>query len=54
MHDRDARQSLSNGPAITELREDADRFIDEVRGYEPELAELLRVEERELEARELN
>jgi hypothetical protein len=35
-------------------REDADRFIDEVRGDEPELAAHLRVEERELEAGGLN
>ena len=31
-------------------REDAERFIDEVRGDEPELARFLRIEERELEA----
>jgi len=31
-------------------REDAERFIDEVRGDEPELAAKLRIEERELEA----
>jgi hypothetical protein len=31
-------------------REDAERFIDEVRGDEPELAAKLGVEERELEA----
>ena len=30
-------------------REDAECFIDEVRGDEPELAEQLRIEERELE-----
>jgi len=29
-------------------REDAERFIDEVRGDEPELARFLRIEEREL------
>ena len=34
--------------------EDAERFIEEVRGDEPELAVKLRIEERELEARELN
>ena len=32
----------------------AERFIEEVRGDEPELAVKLRIEERELEARELN
>jgi hypothetical protein len=31
-------------------REDARRFIDEVQRDEPELARLLRIEERELEA----
>ena len=31
-------------------REDAERFIEEVRGDEPELASYLRIEERELEA----
>ena len=31
-------------------REDAARFIEEVRGDEPELAARLRIEERELEA----
>ena len=30
-------------------REDAERFIDEVRGDDPEVAEKLRIEERELE-----
>jgi hypothetical protein len=29
-------------------REDAERFIEEIRGDEPELAESLRIEEREL------
>ena len=31
-------------------REDAERFIEEVRGEDPEVAAKLRVEERELEA----
>ncbi len=31
-------------------REDAQRFIEEVDGDDPELAELLRIEEREFEA----
>jgi hypothetical protein len=31
-------------------REEAERFIEEVRGDDPELARSLRVEERELEA----
>jgi len=35
-------------------REDAERFVDEVRSDEPELAAFLRIEERELEAGGLN
>jgi len=35
-------------------REDAERFIAEVRGDDPELAVFLRIEERELEAGGLN
>jgi hypothetical protein len=31
-------------------REDAERFIEEIRGDDPELAKPLRIEERELEA----
>jgi hypothetical protein len=31
-------------------REDAERFIEEVRGDDPDLASHLRIEERELEA----
>ena len=31
-------------------REDAERFIEDVRGDEPEIASHLRIEERELEA----
>jgi hypothetical protein len=31
-------------------REDAERFIEEVRGDDPDLASYLRIEERELEA----
>ena len=34
----------------TQLREDAERFIEEVRGDDPEVAAKLRIEERELEA----
>jgi hypothetical protein len=32
------------------LRADAERFIEETRGDDPELAAYLRIEERELEA----
>ena len=35
-------------------REDAERFIEEVRGNDPDLASHLRLEERELEAGGLN
>jgi hypothetical protein len=35
-------------------REDADRFVEEVRCDEPELAAKLRIEERELETSGLN
>ena len=35
-------------------REDAERFIEEVRGGDPEHASYLRIEERELEAGGLN
>jgi hypothetical protein len=35
-------------------REDAERFIEEVRDDEPQLASYLRIEERELEAGGLN
>jgi hypothetical protein len=35
-------------------REDAERFIEEVRGDDPELAAKLRIEERELEVGGLN
>ena len=35
-------------------REDAERFVEEVRGDDPELASYLRIEERGLEARGRN
>jgi hypothetical protein len=35
-------------------REDAEQFIEEVRGDEPELAAKLRIDERQLEAGGLN
>jgi hypothetical protein len=38
------------GCGETRVLEDAERFIEEVRGDEPELVKSLRVEERELEA----
>jgi len=36
------------------MRQDAERFIAEVRGDDPEIAAKLRIEERELEAGGLN
>jgi hypothetical protein len=44
------------GDAVEDFvrREDAARFIAEVRGDDPELAAKLRIEERELEAGGLN
>jgi hypothetical protein len=48
----DLRSSLDRplGAAIETFirREDAERFVEEVRGDEPELASYLRIEEREL------
>jgi hypothetical protein len=35
-------------------REDAERFFDEIRGDDPEIATKLRIEERELDAGRLN
>jgi hypothetical protein len=35
-------------------REDAERFIEEVRGDDPDVASYLRIEERELDGGELN
>lgn len=35
-------------------REDAERFVAEVRGDDPEVAETLRIEERELDSGGLN
>ena len=55
---RDERCSLDHplGDAIEVLirREDAERFVDEVRRVDPELARHLRIVERELEAGSLN
>ena len=46
----------SRGDAVETFirREDAERFIEEVRGDDPEVAAKLRIEERELEADGLN
>ena len=55
---RDERCSLDHplGDAIEVLirREDAERFLDQVRQDDPELARHLRIVERELEAGSLN
>jgi hypothetical protein len=55
---RDVRCSLDHplGDAVDVLvrREDAERFLDEVRKDDPELVQHLRIVERELEAGSLN
>jgi hypothetical protein len=54
----DLRSSLDHplGDAVETFvwREDAERFIEEVRGDDPELASYLRIEERQLETGGLN
>jgi hypothetical protein len=47
-------QSLAGRRRRDVRSEDAERFIEEVRGDDPELASYLRIEERELEAGTLN
>ena len=48
--------SLNHGDASTSClrRENAERFIEEVRGDEPEIAAKLRIEERGLDAGDVN
>jgi hypothetical protein len=48
------RRLLGASIEVLMRREDAERFIAEVRGGDPELAESLRIGERELEASRLN
>jgi hypothetical protein len=43
---------LGNALEVFVHREDAERFIEEVRNDEPELASYLRIEERELDLRQ--
>ena len=54
----DVRSSLDHplGEAVETFirRQDAERFIEEVRGDDPQIAAKLRIEERELEAGGLN
>jgi hypothetical protein len=45
-----SRHLLGDSIDVFVRREDAERFIEEVRGDDPELAKPLRIEERELEA----
>jgi hypothetical protein len=49
---RSVRQAGLRGRAARAFvrREDAERFVEEVRGDDPELASYLQIEERELEA----
>jgi hypothetical protein len=48
------RAPLGDSLDVFVRREDPERLIEEVRGDEPELAEYLRIEERELEAGGVN
>jgi hypothetical protein len=48
------RSLLGDSIEVFVRREDAEQFIEEVRRDEPELAALLRIEERELEAGGVN
>jgi len=41
-------------PNFRTRREDAERFIEEVRGDDPDLASYLRIEKRDLEAGGMN
>jgi hypothetical protein len=54
--DRSLSETSPLGDALDVFirREDAEQFIDDVRKDDPELAEPLRIEERELEAGGLN
>jgi hypothetical protein len=45
-----SRHLLGDSIDVFVRREDAERFIEEIRGDDPELAKPLRIEERELEA----
>jgi hypothetical protein len=49
-----ARHPLGEAAETFIRREDAERFIEEVRGDDSDLASHLRIEERELEAGGLN
>jgi hypothetical protein len=54
LRSRIARLPLGDAIETFIRREDAERFIEEVRSDEPELATYVRIEERELEAGGLN
>ena len=45
---------LGDAPEVYVRCEDAERFVEEIRDDEPELAESLRIEKRELRAGEPN
>jgi hypothetical protein len=49
-----SRHLLGESIDVFVRREDAERFIEEIRGDDPELAKPLRIEERELEAGSVN
>jgi hypothetical protein len=48
------RHLLGDSIDVFVRRQDAERFIAEIRGDDPELAKALRIEERELEAGNAN
>jgi hypothetical protein len=45
---------LGDSVEVLLSREDAERFVEEVRGDDPDLASYLRIEDRELDAGGLN
>jgi hypothetical protein len=49
-----SRHLLGDSIDVFVRREDAERFIEEIRGDDPELAKPLRIEDRELETGDLN
>jgi hypothetical protein len=48
------RHLLGDSIDVFVRRQDAERFIEEIRGDDPELAKALRIDERELEAGNAN
>jgi hypothetical protein len=50
----DTQEAEASGKSGGSASDDAERFIEEVRGDDPKLASYLRIGERELEAGERN